>query len=76
MFEKESVLTLSDNNKYVVVDKYNDNNTTYVYLVDMDNNSNIIYGKLENDEIVEIDNVEELEKVVKQVAKNIKDSLK
>lgn len=71
MFEKGAVLTLADDNEYVVVDKYNDNNIIYVYLVDINNNSNILYGKLENDEIVEITDPYELEKVIQQVAKNL-----
>ena len=35
--------------------------------MDINNNANIIYGKLENDEIVEISEAEELEKVIKLV---------
>ena len=71
MINKEDVITLADDNQYVVVDKYDDNNTTYVYLVDMNNNANIIYGKLENDEIVTLADPEELEKVIKQVNINL-----
>ena len=71
MFEKGSILTLADDNEYAVVDKYNDNNVIYVYLVDINNNSNIIYGKLENDEIVELNEPNELEKVIQQVNKNL-----
>ena len=71
MFEKGTILTLADDNEYAVVDKYNDNNIIYVYLVDINNNSNIIYGKLENDEIVELTDPNELEKVIQQVNKNL-----
>ena len=66
MFEKGTILTLADDKEYTVVDKYEDNNITYVYLVD-NNNSNIIYGKLENDEIVELTDPYELEKVIQRV---------
>ena len=71
MFEKGDILTLADNNEYVVVDKYTDTGTIYVYLVDMNNNINFIYGKLENDEIVELTDPDELEKVIQQVNKNL-----
>ena len=71
MFEKGNILTLADNNEYSVVDTYNDNGTAYVYLVDINNTSNIIYGKLENNEIVEITDSDELEKVIQQVYDNL-----
>ena len=71
MFEKGTILTLADDNEYAVVDKYNENSIIYVYLVDIYNNSNIIYGKLENDEIVELTDPYELEKVIKQVNINL-----
>ncbi len=71
MFERESVLTLSDGNEYVVVDKYIDDANTYVYLVDMNKHDNVLFGKLENDEIVEITDPDELEKVIKRVNDNL-----
>ena len=71
MIEKGIVLSLADNNEYTVVDKYNDNDNTYIYLVDINDNSNIIYGKLENDEIVGLTDPDELEKVIKQVNINV-----
>ena len=64
MFEIGNILTLADDNEYSVVDQFNDNGINYVYLVDINNNSNIIYGKLENDEIVELSDAEELVKVI------------
>ena len=70
MFEKGNILTLADDNEYSVVDQFNDNGINYVYLVDINNTSNIIYGKLENDEIIEISDAEELEKVIKIVYNN------
>lgn len=67
MFEIGSILTLADDNEYTVVDLFNDNGIDYVYLVDINNNSNIIYGKLENDEIVELSDSEEVEKIIQLV---------
>lgn len=71
MFEIGNVLTLADDNEYSVVDQFNDNGINYVYLVDINNTTNIIYGKLENDEIVELSDAEELEKVIKLVYEHI-----
>jgi len=70
MFGIGNILTLTDDNEYCVVDQFNDNGINYVYLVDINNNTNIIYGKLENDEIVEISDADELEKVIKIVYNN------
>lgn len=71
MFEKGNILTLADDNEYSVVDQFNDNGNVYVYLVDINNNANIIYGKLENDEIVELDDPDELERIIKIVNSNL-----
>lgn len=71
MLEKGNTLVLADDNEYAIVDKYVDNGTTYVYLVDINNTSNFIYGKLENDEITVINNPDELDKVIKQVSDNL-----
>lgn len=71
MFEKSNILNLSDANEYAVVDKFTDKGTVYVYLVDINENSNIIYAKLENDKIIEIDNAEELSHVIKKIYDNL-----
>ncbi len=76
MFEKNSVLTLSDDNEYVVADKYEENGTTYVYLVDLKNNANTIFSKLEKDEIVELTDPDELEKVISEVNKHLHEQFK
>lgn len=67
MFEIGNILTLADDNEYTVVDQFNDNGINYVYLVDINNSTNVIFGKLENDEVVEISEANELEKVIKLV---------
>ena len=54
MFEKGDFLTLSDDIEYVVADLYSEGPKIYVYLVDINNNQNVIFARLENDEIVEI----------------------
>lgn len=67
MFEKESILTLADNNKYTVVDQFNYNGKNYIYLIDINNNKNIIFGKLENDEIIELSDPDEIEQVIQMI---------
>lgn len=71
MIKKGDILTLSDNNEYTVVDILNANNNTYVYLVDINNVVNFIYGKVENDEITEIEDSNELEFVVNAINDNM-----
>lgn len=68
MFEIGDVLTLVDDNEYTVIDKFENDNRIYVYLVDINDNNNMIYGKLENDEIVELEDVNELKKIINIVA--------
>lgn len=74
MFEKNNILTLADNNEYLVLDKFNYNNITYVYLVDINDNTNIIYGKLNEEDIVELSDPEELEIIIRKVNENLKSS--
>ena len=71
MFEKESILTLADNNKYTVVDQFNYKGKNYIYLIDINNNKNIIFGKLENDEIIELSDPDEIEQVIQMINKNL-----
>lgn len=71
MFERGNVLTLSDNNEYSVVDQFNYNGKNYIYLIDINNNKNIIFGKLENDEIIELSDPDEIEEVIQIINKNL-----
>ena len=71
MFKKGEIIKTSDSNEYGVVDKFDYNNITYVYLVDINNHSNILISKLENDEIVELTDPNELEKIIHKIYENI-----
>ena len=71
MLEKGKLLTLSDDNKYAVVDYFEMDNYQIIYLIDIDNPANILYGTIENDEIHEINNPELLEKVIKTISDRI-----
>lgn len=67
MFEKGDFITLSDDIEYVVADLYSEGPKIYVYLVDINNNQNVIFARLENDEIVEITDKQELDNVIRAV---------
>lgn len=71
MFDKGNTLTLEDNNEYAVVDKYVNNDTTYVYLVDINNTENVIFAKLDNDEIVTLTDPDEIEEFIKKVNEDL-----
>lgn len=76
MFKKGNVLELENDKKYVVVDKFDENNNTYVYLVNIDNNADMIFARLEGDEIVTLSDPLELEKVVNKVHDNLRENKK
>ena len=48
------ILELSDNNRYIVVSKVFYDGKDYLYLVDVNDNDNLKFCYLDNDEIVEI----------------------
>ncbi len=54
----KDILTLDDNNEYVVISKVKHNNKDYYYLIDKNNNKNIKFCYGDNDELVEIENKE------------------
>lgn len=71
MLEKGKLITLSDDNKYAIVDYFEMDSYQIIYLIDINNPANILYGTIENDEIHEINNPELLEKVVKTIGERI-----
>ena len=50
--EYQDIITLSDENKYLVASKVNYNNTKYVYLVDINDNKNLKFAEIENDGVI------------------------
>lgn len=62
-----NTLILSNKNEYAIVDKYDDNGTTYIYLVDINNNTNFIFGKIVGNSVETLTDPDELEKVIKTV---------
>jgi len=54
----KDILSLDDNKKYVVVSKIYYDGKDYLYLVDIDDNDNLKFCYLDQDEIVEISDKE------------------
>lgn len=54
----KDTLTLNDNNEYVVVSKLNDGDKNYYYLLDKNNNTNVMFCYEDNGELVEIQDKE------------------
>ena len=71
MLDNEKLLVLEDNNKYAIVDQFMEGETHYIYLVDINNNANILYGKIENGDVVVLNDADELEKVIKLVNEHL-----
>ena len=47
-----NIITLSDNNEYVVAGTANYNNKEYLYLIDINNNRNIKFAELNNNQVI------------------------
>ena len=71
MIEKGITLTLEDDKEYVVADTFDENGIKYIYLIDINDNTNIKFGKIENDESVTLTDPDELEKVILKVNEDL-----
>lgn len=60
----KDLVSLSDKNKYIVVQKIDYEGKDYYYLVDIDKNENIKFGYQDNDEFVEITDSELIGKLI------------
>ena len=71
MIDIKDIVTLDDDKKYVVASKtdYSDGKT-YYYLVDINDNGNVKFGYLDNEEFVEINNSELISLLLPLFAKN------
>ena len=54
----KDTLTLDDNNEYVVASKVNYEKKVYYYLIDINNNKNLMFCYEDNGELVESNNKE------------------
>lgn len=63
-----SLVIMSDDNEYCVVDKFNENGREYIYLVDTNlGNKNVFLGKIEGDNFVELTDKDEIDMFLKKV---------
>ena len=64
MLEQGEILTLNDNKKYVVVSSQVLNDENYVYLIDQDDYTNLMFCKYDNnnglEEVIDQDLIEKL----------------
>lgn len=69
--EKGKLLTLADDHEYCIVDKFINEDNCYVFLVDINDNANIIFGKIIDDRVVELNDFNELDMVIKNFYNNL-----
>lgn len=74
--EIKDVLTLSDGNEYVIASKANYEYKIYLYLVDLNNNKNIKFCYLDNDEVVIVNDQSLITKILPLLLKEMKKNLK
>lgn len=72
--EKNDILTLSDNVKYLVVSKVMYEDFEYLYLVDIIDNFNMKFVKYENNELLKIEN-KNLNYIMKLFMNDLKNEL-
>lgn len=52
--EIRDIIVFDDDKEYVIASKVEYNNKTYLYLSDVNNSGKVMFGYLDNDDIVEI----------------------
>lgn len=71
----KDIITLDDNNEYIVVSKINYQNNTYYYLVDKNNNTNLkfcIENKNTGNSIIELEDKLLIQTLIHLFAENAK----
>lgn len=63
------VFTLNDNNKYVVVDTVMIDMVEYVYLADINNQSNVMFCQLEGNKLTRVVDKNIISKIMLQIYK-------
>ncbi len=67
--EKDYVITLDNDQKYIVVDSINYENKTYLYLTEMADKNKYMIGQLDNEDLIEIEDKTLLGKLLLEFAK-------
>ena len=71
MLKQGEVLTLSDNKVYTVISTIEMDNGYYSYLIDNDDYSNMMFCKLEEDNVLEITDHDLIEKLLIKFKNNL-----
>lgn len=66
--EELEILTIEDKD-YAVIERINNNNNTYVYVTNVDDETDFFVRKEQNDTLLALDNEEELNKALELFAK-------
>lgn len=66
--EELEILTIDDKD-YAVIERITDNNNTYVYVTNVDDETDFFVRKEQNDILLALDNEEELNKALELFAK-------
>lgn len=67
-----SLVTMSDDNEYCVVDKFNKNGTEYIYLVDTNlEHKNFLFAKMDGEDFVELTDENEINMFLIETKKHI-----
>ena len=75
MYNEKDILTLSDKNKYAVVSKETLDDKIYYYLMDIDN-LNVMFCFERDNKLVEVNDAEEIKRLVSIFSKNMRKKLK
>jgi hypothetical protein len=68
--EKNSLLKLTDNNTYLVLEKLVINGKKYLYLIDKDNRNNLkFYEETDDNRLLVVDNEKELQQIIPEFFK-------
>lgn len=71
MLEFGDIITLENGKKYLVAGTCNYNEKKYVYLVNTEENTNVVLGIVENDDLQEVTDEEEFKQVMPLILDNV-----
>ncbi len=71
--EIKDVIVFDDDKEYVIASKVDYKDKTYLYLSDINNNGKVMFGYIDNDEIVEIKDSKLIKELLPMFLENSKD---
>lgn len=71
MLEFGDIITLENEKKYLVAGTCNYNGKNYVYLVNTEEQTNVVLGIVENDDLQEVTDEEEFKQVMPLILDNV-----